>query len=78
MHNHTEKTCKHDLRVCADCGNVYCVKCNREWFKERYYTYPYTVYYGNAYTNPSYGTITVSGTNITDGDAVQPTHTHTQ
>ena len=72
MHNHTDKPCKHDLKVCTECGDVYCSKCKREWFKERgstWYTYPYS----GTVTQPY--TITV-GTNIVDGDSVQPSHTH--
>jgi hypothetical protein len=74
MHKHTDGTCKHDLKVCTDCGNVYCSKCNREWFKEQYAyqyaTYPYIPYVGTA--NPP----TITWTDITSGDPVQPTHTH--
>lgn len=77
MHKHVVKTCKHELQVCAECGNVYCLKCNKEWFKEQYTTTPWYVYG----TNTVYPTFTVSGTNITDGDAVNVTqtgHTHIQ
>lgn len=73
-HKHTEKTCKHLLAVCADCGDVYCSKCNREWFKERYYSYPLTYSITSGYS----GIVDVNTTNITDGDAGQPTHTHIQ
>jgi len=46
MHAHTDKPCKHDLKECTECGNVYCYKCNKEWYKNQgvtYYTYPYTI-----------------------------------
>jgi hypothetical protein len=73
MHAHTDKPCKHDLKVCTDCGNVYCAKCSKEWFKEQkfYYSYqPYT-YVGTG-TPP---TITYYG--YTAGTYTAP-HIHTQ
>lgn len=48
MHEHNDEICIHDLKICAVCGNVYCAKCNKEWFKEQWtytpYTIPYTYY----------------------------------
>ena len=72
MHIHNDGTCKHDLRVCADCGNVYCSKCGREWFKEQF-SYIYgTSYVGTA--NPP----TITWTDNTGDYAAKPTHTHAQ
>lgn len=31
MREYTDKPCKHDLKVCATCGNIYCENCGREW-----------------------------------------------
>lgn len=74
MHKHAVRTCKHELQICAECGDVYCLKCNKEWYKERTYSlnpyiYPYTVTTGTTY---------ISGTNIIDADPVLPSHTHVQ
>lgn len=44
MHKHNDKPCKHELKECAECGNVYCQKCNKEWHKDRYQPYIYYPY----------------------------------
>ena len=33
MHEHEE--CEHELKYCSHCDVVYCVKCEREWGKEK-------------------------------------------
>jgi hypothetical protein len=60
MHSHTDKPCKHDLKVCTDCGNVYCAKCNKEWFKNGYsFTYqPYVITSGTSVYSAGSDTIT--------------------
>ncbi len=35
IHIHTDADCQHDLKVCATCGNVYCSKCGKEWYREQ-------------------------------------------
>jgi hypothetical protein len=66
MHIHNDGSCKHDLKVCADCGNVYCSKCSKEWFKDRNVSYSYIPYTA---TN-TYPTVT--------WQAETGTHVHTQ
>jgi hypothetical protein len=41
-HIHTDEPCKHDLRLCTHCGDVYCAKCNKEWRKPLEYSLTYT------------------------------------
>jgi hypothetical protein len=36
-HVHTDEPCKHDLRLCTHCGDVYCAKCQKEWRKSLTY-----------------------------------------
>ena len=55
MHAHIDKPCGHDLKECTECGNVYCYKCNKEWYKNQgvtYSTYPYTTTGGVFYSEP--------------------------
>lgn len=34
MHEHIEpKKCKHELKYCAKCDEVYCEKCGEQWSK---------------------------------------------
>lgn len=54
MHQHDH--CQHELKLCNQCGIVYCVKCGKEWgttwAQDDYtyipfyptYPYPYTPY----------------------------------
>lgn len=61
MHEHTEKTCRHELKVCADCGDVYCSKCKREWYKEQWkYSYAPTRYVGISNPNTVTWTDTIT------------------
>ena len=48
MHNHTDKVCKHILKECKECGNIYCTKCNKEWYRNYY---PNTWYYSGNTTS---------------------------
>jgi hypothetical protein len=77
MHNHTEKTCKHELRVCAECGDVYCLKCNKEWYKEKksfdWGVYPYIVNSEEPTAISTYGTFT----NDDSVKLTQTAHLHT-
>ena len=41
MHEHNDKSCKHELKECAECGNVYCAKCEREWYKTSGWRYTF-------------------------------------
>lgn len=35
MHEHIEpKKCKHELKYCVKCDQVYCEKCKEEWSKQ--------------------------------------------
>ena len=67
MHKHTDKPCKHDLKVCSHCGDVFCTKCNKEWFKEKGYGcswYPMTY--------------TVSGSSVVSADTATLCKFHKQ
>ncbi len=44
MHSH-DCGCNHELRYCAHCDVVYCVKCKREWGQYYNYQWPYKWYY---------------------------------
>lgn len=77
MHKHAVRTCKHEPKICAECGDVYCLKCNKEWYKEKNYAYfavPYTITWGNA----TYDNAAVFNVNTIDADPVLPSHTHVQ
>ena len=37
-----EHECLHkELKLCLTCGNVYCLLCKKEWYKEQ--TYPFVI-----------------------------------
>ncbi len=62
-HQHeVPKPCEHELKHCATCDTVYCVKCGKEWKVQNW-----------AYT--SYGSIGAS--NFTPTVSVYNTDTHT-
>jgi hypothetical protein len=66
MHEHTDKPCKHDLKECTECGNVYCSKCSQEWLKEK----------NGIYTIPASWPYSVTGITFTTADSVNTPHTH--
>jgi hypothetical protein len=70
MHIHTNNDCQHDLRVCATCGDAYCTKCGKTWFREQFScppNYPY-IYYGQPYT--------ITTDTKTYGDTSRTYHAH--
>lgn len=69
-----ECKCEHKVKVCKVCGNVYCVYCGKEWYKERcwsdnpyIYTQPYTQPY-ITYKWTSGETVHTDAGNFTIGD----------
>lgn len=64
IHAHTHQECKHELKVCVECGNVYCTKCFKTWYKEQY-----TYTYGTTYVS--------AGTGDTPNITYTASHAHT-
>jgi hypothetical protein len=52
-HEHSDQPCLHDLRLCSTCGDVYCVKCGKEWVKKAPIEYTITTSGTSVYTSTS-------------------------
>lgn len=76
-HEHSDKEvkpCVHVLKICKTCGNVYCSKCQKEWFEKQY-----TYLYGGTVTYPDTTPYTIPwnpGITITYGNTTGTYHAH--